>query len=47
MKCLDCDYMACKEYAVKTELWTGFCLRLRQKVNGNNECHAAESIIKI
>ena len=41
MRCLDCEYMACKEFFSKTELWTGFCLKLQQKITGNSECHTA------
>lgn len=25
MKCIECDYMACKQFFAKHEMWTGYC----------------------
>lgn len=25
MKCIECDSMACKQFFVKHDLWTGYC----------------------
>lgn len=43
MKCLDCPYMACKVFYLKTERWDGFCLnpkspKYRTTVHGNETC---------
>lgn len=43
MKCLECRYMACKQFFFKTEIWTGFCLnpnspRSRTCINGTDGC---------
>ena len=43
MKCLDYEYMACKVFYHKTEIWEGFCLcknspRYRTAVKGHENC---------
>lgn len=38
-KCLDCPDCWCLEFHHRTEVWTGYCHLLRQRVNGNDLCH--------
>lgn len=41
--CLQCPFMACKVFTVKTEKWTGFCMnkaspKYHTKVTGADGC---------
>ena len=38
--CKKCDFMVCREYRLKHLEVIGFCLNIREKVNGNASCKA-------
>lgn len=43
MRCIECNYMDCKVFTVKTEIWTGFCMnecssKYRTQVSGDSNC---------
>lgn len=42
MRCLLCSEMQLKEFHCKTEIWTGYCMKLRQKVQGTDLCRYTE-----
>ena len=49
MKCIDCDNMACRQFFVKRELWTGYCINKNSPkygsvVTGNDSCTVTQEL---